>query len=216
MGSIGIGQTGLNMEKIGPTRVPHQPGHTIDNDDDGGHQNRSQTPHDHRDLQDESADVDSQVVELARQVTRTRTRQSQYSGYDGEDVAKTTTRYSLNENALNPFTDLKENSSIDPGSENFNPRSWMKNLLTLKSRDPDRYPHRTAGLAFTNLGVHGFGTPTDYQKDVLNMALSIGSLFRYFTGTGKKKIQILKEFDGLVHDKEMLVVLGRPGRYVAI
>ena len=32
------------------------------------------------------------------------------------------------------------------------------------------------------------------------------------TGTGKQKIQILRDFDGLVKSGEMLVVLGRPGR----
>lgn len=215
MSSFGIGNGGLNMERVGPTRVPHQPAHTID--DDVEDQSKSQY---HRDSQDVSADVDSQVVELARQVTRNQSRHSQdvasdnEEAFDGHDIEKSATRYSVNENALNPFTDLKENSSIDPASENFSPRSWMKNLLTLQSRDPERYPNRTAGVAFNNLSVHGFGAPTDYQKDVLNMALSIGSLFRYFTGTGKKKIQILKDFDGLVHEKEMLVVLGRPGRYV--
>lgn len=208
---------GLNMEQIGPTRIPHQPAHTVDYDD-SGNETRTQTPNDRSEsTQDEPVDVDSQIVELARQVTRSKTRQSQYSGYDaGEDVTKATTRYSVYENTFNPFTDLRGDTSVDPTSEKFSPRSWMKNLLTLESRDPERYPHRTAGISFTNLSVHGFGKPSDYQKDILNTPLSIGSLFRYFTGTGKKKIQILKDFDGLIKEKEMLVVLGRPGRYVAL
>lgn len=195
------------MERLGPTRVPHQPAHTIDDDFETiTHDDESQ---------DVAAEVDSQIVEMARQVTRTQTPPSPYWEYRDEDMKKMPTRYSLNENALNPFIDLEGDSSINPASENFTSRSWMKNLLTLESRDPERYPHRTAGVAFTNLSVHGFGTPTDYQKNVLNMVFSIGSLFRYLTGTGKKKIRILKDFDGLLHEKEMLVVLGRPGRYVA-
>jgi ATP-binding cassette subfamily G (WHITE) protein 2 (PDR) len=56
--------------------------------------------------------------------------------------------------------------------------------------------------------VHGFGSPTDYQKDVANSVLQIGALFRSMTGTGKQKIQILRDFDGLVKSGEMLVVLG--------
>jgi hypothetical protein len=34
--------------------------------------------------------------------------------------------------------------------------------------------------------LHGFGSPTDYQKDVANSVLQIGALFRSMTGTGKQ------------------------------
>ena len=59
--------------------------------------------------------------------------------------------------------------------------------------------------------MHGFGSPTDYQKDVLNSLLSVGGLFRRAVSSGKSKLQILRGFDGLVESGEMLVVLGRPG-----
>lgn len=39
--------------------------------------------------------------------------------------------------------------------------------LRLKSRDPERYPERVAGVSYRNLNVHGFGSLTDYQKSVL-------------------------------------------------
>jgi energy-coupling factor transporter ATP-binding protein EcfA2 len=32
-------------------------------------------------------------------------------------------------------------------------KDWMKNLLAIQSRDPERYPKRQAGLAFKNLSV---------------------------------------------------------------
>ncbi|KAE8337407.1 hypothetical protein BDV24DRAFT_140021 [Aspergillus arachidicola] len=48
----------------------------------------------------------------------------------------------------------------EPASPNFTARTWMKMLLAIKSRDPDRYPDRTTGVAFKNLSVHGFGSPT--------------------------------------------------------
>jgi predicted ABC-type transport system involved in lysophospholipase L1 biosynthesis ATPase subunit len=44
-----------------------------------------------------------------------------------------------------------------------------------------------------------------------NSVLQVGALMRKLTGTGKQKIQILRDFDGLVRSGEMLVVLGRPG-----
>jgi ATP-binding cassette, subfamily G (WHITE), member 2, PDR len=61
------------------------------------------------------------------------------------------------------------------------------------------------------LNAHGFGTPTDYQKTVGNVLLEIGSLFRWIVQSGKKRIQILNGFDGLVDSGDMLLVLGRPG-----
>lgn len=134
---------------------------------------------------------------------------------DIRSLAKQLTRQSTHISSLephNPFIDLEKDGALDPASEHFSAKTWMKNLLALQSRDPERYPRRTAGFAFRNLNVHGFGKPTDYQKDVANAPLEIGNLFRAITGTGKHRIQILRNFTGLVNDGEMLVVLGRPGR----
>ncbi|KAJ5082688.1 ABC multidrug transporter C [Penicillium argentinense] len=138
---------------------------------------------------DEEA-VEAEVTRLARHLTRESTR-----FVDGE----------------NTFLDAKEDSALNPHSPNFKARDWMKNLLAITSRDPERYPQRQAGVSFRNLSVHGYGSPTDYQKDVFNSVLQIGGLFRMMTGSGKQKIQILRDFDGLVKSGEMLVVLGRPG-----
>jgi ATP-binding cassette, subfamily G (WHITE), member 2, PDR len=102
-------------------------------------------------------------------------------------------------------------AALDPHSRKFNARAWVENLIGLASRDPDRYPSRTAGVSFRNLNVHGFGTPTDYQKTFGNYPLEIGTIFNAITGRGKSKIDILRNFDGLVRSGEMLVVLGRPG-----
>jgi ABC-type multidrug transport system ATPase subunit len=111
----------------------------------------------------------------------------------------------------NPFLRVPKGSSLDPASENFSAREWISNLEGFKSNDPRRYPPRTAGISFKNLSVFGFGSPTDYQKTVGNVPLEIGAVFRWMMGTGKHRIQILKDFDGLVKPGEMLLVLGRPG-----
>ena len=125
-------------------------------------------------------------------------------------LARHLTQQSVYGEPENSFLDNKD-PTLDPHSENFSPRNWMKNLLTISAQDPERYPQRIAGISFKNLSVHGFGSPTDYQKDVANSVLEIGTLVRAMTGTGKQKIQILRNFDGLVRSGEMLVVLGRPG-----
>ena len=112
----------------------------------------------------------------------------------------------------NPFVRTKEESTLNPRSPAFKASDWMKNLLALTSRDPIRYPERAAGVSFKGLNVHGYGSPTDYQKDVFNSLLQFGHMVRQVAGGGKQKLQILRDFDGLVKSGEMLMVLGRPGR----
>ncbi|PWY81726.1 hypothetical protein BO94DRAFT_587429 [Aspergillus sclerotioniger CBS 115572] len=144
-------------------------------------------------LQEKEERVDARVGDLARQLTRQ------------------STRFSTKGALKNPFAVDDPESALNPHSPNFKPRDWIKMLLAIRSRDPERYPDRTAGVAFRNLNVHGFGSPTDYQKDVLNSLLELGTLCRRLVGMKMQKIQILREFDGLVKSGEMVVVLGRPG-----
>jgi hypothetical protein len=114
---------------------------------------------------------------------------------------------------VNPF-DNTDNPLLDPTSDKFNYRAWTKNLLGLQSRDPERYPQRVAGIAYKDLSAHGFGEATDYQKTFGNYPLETASLLKRIIGKRQQtKIQILRNFDGLVRSGEMLVVLGRPGRY---
>ncbi|THC96619.1 hypothetical protein EYZ11_003911 [Aspergillus tanneri] len=130
-------------------------------------------------------EVDEEITRLAQRLTRN------------------STRFSASGNLENPFLETKEESTLNPHSPNFKSKHWMKNLLALASRDADGAPRREAGVAFRNLSVHGFGSPTDYQKDVFNSILEISTLFRAITGSGKQKIQILRDFDGLVKSGEI-------------
>jgi hypothetical protein len=64
---------------------------------------------------------------------------------------------------------------------------------------------------FRNLNIHDFGNPTDYQKSVGSVWLELVELVRKITRTGaNRKIEILREFDGLVKSGEMIVALGPP------
>jgi ATP-binding cassette subfamily G (WHITE) protein 2 (PDR) len=69
---------------------------------------------------------------------------------------------------VNPF-DGSDNPLLDPLSEKFSPRAWMKALIGVQSRDPARYPERVAGVGYKNLSAHGFGDATDYPKDVFQL-----------------------------------------------
>lgn len=114
---------------------------------------------------------------------------------------------------VNPFNDAHQ-PMLDPSSPSFSAEHWAKAYLTAVARDPDRFPQRTAGVSYRDLDVFGFGSRTDYQKDVLNMwfhaASLIGGILRQ-----KERIPILTDFDGLVKSGEMCLVLGRPGSGVS-
>lgn len=115
---------------------------------------------------------------------------------------------------INPFVG-SEHPLLNPNSGKFSSKAWLKTLMSITSRDPERYPKRVAGVAYKNLSAHGFGEPTDYQKTFGNYPFELPSLAKRLVGKGKKtRIQILRDFDGLVKSGEMLVVLGRPGRQV--
>lgn len=139
---------------------------------------------------------DEKIHELARRISRL-SRQSSSNPAD---------------DAPNPFVDPGSDPELDPNSKHFSSRKWLQNLLHLTSRDPDRYPRRTTGVSFRNLSVYGYGTAADYQMDVANMWLKAGGWFRGLFGLRKRvRIDILRDFDGLVRSGELLVVLGRPG-----
>jgi ATP-binding cassette subfamily G (WHITE) protein 2 (PDR) len=144
------------------------------------------------------------------------TRDSSDEGEKVHKLARALTEHSIvgpEGHHINPF-DNTDNPLLDPTSDKFNYRAWTKNLLGLQSRDPERYPQRVAGIAYKNLSAHGYGEATDYQKTFGNYPLEAASLFKRLIGKRQQtKIQILRNFDGLVRSGEMLVVLGRPGRY---
>ncbi|KAG7286404.1 ZEB2-regulated ABC transporter 1 [Staphylotrichum longicolle] len=111
----------------------------------------------------------------------------------------------------NPFQIASEDeaSPLNPNGPNFNARAWAKAVVNMVSGEGHQF--RTSGVAYQHLNVHGFGSPTDYQKDVVNIWLEAVGLVRKLTGHGKRRIDILRDFDGVVHKGEMLVVLGPPG-----
>ncbi|OQD77479.1 hypothetical protein PENDEC_c002G04133 [Penicillium decumbens] len=149
----------------------------------------------HNDAKEEEepeVDMEDEVEEMVRQLTRHSTHFS-------------------SANAVNPFFEENKETTWHPDSPNFRTKDWIRSLIAAQSQDPERFLQRSAGVAFKNLSVHGFGSPTDYQKDVFNSLLSIGGLVRNLVGSGKQKVQILDNFNGLVKSGEMLVVLGRPG-----
>ncbi len=131
-------------------------------------------------------------------------------------LARTVTNASLAHQGLsegdNPFEGSTD-PRLDPNSGKFDYHLWIRHLLSLGKRDLDR-PRRTAGIAYRGLNVFGYGKATDHQKTVGGVLLDIPGMFGSLVGNHGRRIDILRDFEGLVKAGEMLVVLGRPGRCV--
>jgi ATP-binding cassette subfamily G (WHITE) protein 2 (PDR) len=125
------------------------------------------------------------------------------------ELARRYTTQSQANGGKNPFLDADKDSPLNPSSPNFRARSWAKAFVDLTTSEGQDF--RSSGVCFQNLNVHGFGAATDYQKSVGNVVLEVAGIARKVLGHGQRKIDILRNFDGLVRHGEMLVVLGPPG-----
>ncbi|KAK4685860.1 ATP-binding cassette, subfamily G (WHITE), member 2, PDR, partial [Tremellales sp. Uapishka_1] len=133
---------------------------------------------------DPEVDRHARVGELARQLTRMSTRPAE-----------------------NLF-DYQEGSDLDPFSAHFDARKYAKGIAKFADTG---VAGKAAGISFSDMGVHGFGSDADYQRTVGNLPASYLSQVRDMVGNRQRKVQILNSVDGLLEAGEMLVVLGPPG-----
>ncbi|KAM0276296.1 hypothetical protein ACHAQH_006885 [Verticillium albo-atrum] len=104
-------------------------------------------------------------------------------------------------------------SRLDPASPSFDGRAWVKAFLRLAESDPQTAPMRVLGVAFKSLNVFGWSTGTESQMTVTTRITSLlQSAARLTTGNRhKRRIDILRDFEGIVAEGELLLVLGPPG-----
>ncbi|WVR07313.1 hypothetical protein IAU60_004354 [Kwoniella sp. DSM 27419] len=185
--SVGIGDYNYtNQTKQGPG-LGRALSRTISNAHGNGDYQRQGSDDSDYGSSPTAAEREQHVADLARQMTRQSSR---------HDAAK------------GDIFDYAPDSDLDPFSGNFDARKWVKRMSQLSS---ETLPRRTAGIAYTGMSVHGFGSDADYQKTVSNMPLSIISSARDLVSNRKRKVQILNDMDGVLDSGEMLVVLGPPG-----
>ncbi|KAK3381978.1 ABC-2 type transporter-domain-containing protein [Podospora didyma] len=157
----------------------------------GGKDTSSYRDEDEDDLIEE-ARRDSMVLALARKYTS----QSHAAGFAA---------------GANVFLEAAkdEASPLNPNGPNFRASTWAKAVVGMMSEKGHEF--RTTGVAYQHLNVFGYATGTDYQKDFFNIWLEAVGIARRLMGQKKRRIDILRDFDGLVRKGEMLVVLGPPG-----
>jgi ABC-type branched-subunit amino acid transport system ATPase component len=155
--------------------------------------------HSQNETEEQKAHSDASFTSIAHRASEVNTLARRFSAISGwSDVPS------------NPL-EAGKGSELDPHSPNFKARTWVKSMLKF-TREDGRLPLRTGGVAFRNLSAHGFGAATDYQKDVGNIWLESVSIVKKILGLEKpRRIDILRDFEGVVESGEMLVVLGPPG-----
>ncbi|KAK0628794.1 ABC-2 type transporter-domain-containing protein [Bombardia bombarda] len=177
-----------SITEVGDSESPHH--EKITRTEKGSH---SESFSDEADDVIEDNRRNSMVQALARKYTNHSNAQGESGGADAFAIASS-----------------DENSPLNPNSPNFSARTWAKAVVDMISKEGAQF--RTTGVSFQDLNVFGFGTATDYQKDVVNIWLETVGLARKLFGVHKKRrIDILRDFDGVVRKGEMLVVLGPPG-----
>ncbi|ODV96600.1 hypothetical protein PACTADRAFT_48431 [Pachysolen tannophilus NRRL Y-2460] len=103
---------------------------------------------------------------------------------------------------------------LDPNSDEFNSKFWIKNLRKLIDSDPDYYKPASLGIAYKDLRAYGIAVDADYQTNVINAPFKV--LKNCYDSVLKRNdksryFDILKPMDALIKPGEVTVVLGRPG-----
>ncbi|KAG8167727.1 hypothetical protein KVR01_003416 [Diaporthe batatas] len=131
-----------------------------------------------------------------------------------QELAREYTRHSVATNGVDQsalFGSDDPDSPLNPNGKKFSARTWARTIANVTNEHGSGY--RTAGFCYENLNVFGYGQETDYQKDVGNVWLELPTLARNLVSKrgSQRRIDILRNFNGVVEAGEMLVVLGPPG-----
>lgn len=113
-----------------------------------------------------------------------------------------------------PFDTLEvHDPQLDPESDQFSAKFWVKNLRKLLDSDPDYYKRATLGVAYRDLRAYGIATDSDYQATVSNLPMKLASnvLHSMRKLDPASTFDILKPMDAIMKPGEVTVVLGRPG-----
>lgn len=155
---------------------------------------------------DESEDIEEgemgEESEMERRMSAVQSLARQYTQHSTVDT---------HGNARTLFASEDPNSPLNPRGGKFDARVWAKSISHLTTEHGTGY--RTAGVCFQNMNVFGYGAETDYQKDVGNIWLELPNLVSKLgpSQRGTRRIDILRDFDGVIEAGEMCIVLGPPG-----
>jgi ATP-binding cassette subfamily G (WHITE) protein 2 (PDR) len=159
------------------------------------------------------AAVEEEVQNLARQFTNNsyKQREDEDTGSDSLSTVSTIAP------GVNPMLNIDQlDPRLDPNSDEFQSRYWIKNFRSLMDKDPDYYKNYSLGITYKNLRASGVAIDADYQSTVFNAPFKFTSryakkLFSSKAAKRKTQFDILKSMDAVIRPGEVVVVLGRPG-----
>lgn len=153
--------------------------------------------------------IESEIKDIAREIQRK-------TSLDQDEATKAAIYRTMSHESQvrgeNPVTSTDER--LNPNSDRFDLRFWVKNLRKLMDLDEDYFKPATLGVAYKNLNVFGHSTDSDYQATFGNVVYKY--IMQWVKGHSKLYIDsirfdILKPMDGIIKPGEVTVVLGRPG-----
>ncbi|PVH22487.1 hypothetical protein CXQ85_005056 [Candidozyma haemuli] len=155
--------------------------------------------------------VEAEIKDIARDIQQ----HSEGQASSSETAENALYRFMSHESQVhgeNPVTSA--DARLDPNSEKFDSRFWVKNLRKLVDSDDDYFKSASLGVAYKNLSVFGHSTDSDYQATFANVIYK--TTMQWIKGHNKAyrdaiRFDILKPMDGLIKPGELTVVLGRPG-----
>ncbi|KAK6461711.1 multidrug resistance protein [Scheffersomyces coipomensis] len=114
---------------------------------------------------------------------------------------------------VSPYHADEINEKLDPDSETFDAKYWVKNLRKLFDSDPEYYKPSKLGIAYRDLRAYGVAVDSDYQPTVTNALwkTTVEALRSTRKMDESRYFNILKSMDGIMKPGEVTVVLGRPG-----
>ncbi|KAM9934023.1 hypothetical protein OXX80_006374, partial [Metschnikowia pulcherrima] len=152
---------------------------------------------------------DTQAEEEVRELARTYSNAGSIGTKSTSDLLKYLTHMS-EVPGVSPYSDVDE--ALDPNSEKFDSKFWVKNMRKLFESDPDYYKPSKLGLAYRDLRAYGVAAGADYQPTVTNALFKLAvDQLSFLNKSSDRYFDILKTMDGYFHPGELTVVLGRPG-----
>lgn len=129
------------------------------------------------------------------------------------NVVKRLSSSSISEEGRPKLLNPTPGSNLDASSPAFDARAWVKEFNSLLESDPNSAPPRSLGVAFKQLGVFAYGNATEFQKTTGSVVIETAAyLTRWLRGNRRgRRVNILRDFEGVVEKGEMLLVLGPPG-----
>ena len=149
------------------------------------------------------------IQDLARKLTHGSTNGDHHST---NDLARYLSHMS-DIPGVSPFNGNISHEQLDPDSENFNAKYWVKNLKKLFESDSDYYKPSKLGVAYRNLRAYGIANDSDYQPTVTNALwkFTTEAINKLKKPDDSKYFDILKSMDAIMRPGKLTVVLGRPG-----